>query len=290
MRSLINFKKIIHSLPFIGTAILSIGCQPDKIEEGLAPDTPLQASFTVSPVQGRSNRYLITNTTPGAIACRWDIGNGTGWSMGKMADTVFYPDAGTYSIKMQALNKAGVLYDAAQQTINVTTSDPNSGNLIAGGKMETGDESKWTKLTISSGVSWTMNDGKMTATGGGWGHAAIYQPIQVEANKKYRFSMLVSGSGASDTWFEVYFGTATPVQGSDYSSGGNKIGINTWTGCGKTAFKDNINTVGCTGDILGKNGEITFNQSGTLYLVIKTGGGNLGTEGISVDNIELRGI
>lgn len=290
MKTMINFKSIIHYIPLVVTVLSFSSCQPDKIEEGLAPDTPLQASFTVAPVQGRTNRYLIANTTPDAIASRWDIGTGTGWAMGRMADTIFYPDAGTYSIKLQALNKAGVLYDAQPQTINVATSDPNAGNLIVGGKMEAGDESKWTKLTISSGVSWTLKNGKMVATGGSWGHAAIYQPIQVEANKRYRFSMLVSGSGASDTWFEVYFGTSAPVQGSDYSSGGNKIGINTWTGCGKTIFSGDINTVGCTGSLLGKNGEITFSQSGTVYLLIKTGGGNLGTDGISVDNVELRGF
>lgn len=275
-------------------AILVLGaCEKSYKDDNpyAGEDTPLQASFTVTPVQGNPNKFVITNTTPGeCIGARWDIGKGTGFAMGKMSDTVFYPDAGTYTIKMQALTKKAGLYDAATQTVNVATSDPKAGNLVVGGKMETGDDSKWTKLSISSGVTWTLKDGKMVATGGSWGHAAIYQPIQVEANKTYRFSMLVSGSGASDTWFEVYFGTSEPVQGKDYDSGGIKIGINTWTGCGKTAFSDNINTVGCTGSLVGKNGEITFGQSGTVYLLIKTGGANLGTEGISVDNVELRGI
>lgn len=290
MKISIHIKTIVRTLPLVVAGFLLAGCEPDKIEETIAPDTPLQASFTMAPVQGRTNRYLVTNTTEGAIATRWDIGTGAGWTMGRFVDTVFYPDAGTYTIKMQSLNKAGVLYEAAPVTVNVATSDPVAGNLVQGGKMNADDDAKWTKLTISAGVSFALKDGKMVATGGSWGHAAIYQPLQVEANKKYRFSMLVSGSGASDTWFEVYFGTAAPVQGSDYSSGGNRIGLNTWTGCGKTAFSGNIATIGCTGSLLGKNGEVTFTQSGTIYLLIKTGGANLGTGGISIDNVEFRGF
>lgn len=293
MKSLINFKTMIQYLPFVGTAILFLGCQPDKIEEGLAPDTPLEASFTVSPIQGRTNRFLITNTTPGAIAAMWDVGNELGWAMGKMADTVFYPDAGTYTIKMQALNKAGKLYDAEPKNVTVATGDPLSGNLIAGGKMNPGDDAKWTYLKIANNnnVIWTFADGKYTVTGTGGGHAGIYQAIQVEANKKYRFAMLVSGSGATDTWFEVYLNPTAPVQGSDYSAGGTQIGLNTWTGCGKTAFSGNLATIGCAGSLKGKNGEITFSQSGTIYLVIKCGTNNsLGTTGISIDNVELRGM
>ena len=101
--------------------------------------------------------------------------------------------------------------------------------------------------------------------------------------------MDVSGSGASETWFEVYFGTATPVATKDYTSGGIQIALNTWAGCGNAAFNGNIATICCEGALVGKNGEITFTQSGTIYLFIKTGGANLGTSGISIDNIELRG-
>jgi hypothetical protein len=101
--------------------------------------------------------------------------------------------------------------------------------------------------------------------------------------------MVVSGSGATDTWFEVYFGTTAPVANSDYTSGGIQIGLNTWNGCGNSAFNGNLATIGCSGSLVGKKGVVTFPQSGTIYLFIKTGGANLGTGGISIDNIELRG-
>jgi hypothetical protein len=268
----------------------SIGsCTPEKIGDGNGLKTDLQPSFTITPVQGRTNTYAIKNTTPGAMATRWDVDKGAGFASGKMADTVFYPDAGSYSVKMQAMGKGGIYYDAAPQPVTVATSDPVAGNLVQGGKFNAGDDGKWTMHPISAGVSFAMSNGKMVATGGNWGHAAIYQTIEVQANKKYKFSMIVSGSGATDTWFEVYFGTTAPVAGSDYNSGGIKLALNTWTGCGKTPFNGDLATIACDGALVGKKGEVTFAQSGTIYLFIKTGGANLGTSGISIDNVELRG-
>lgn len=264
-------------------------CRPEKFDNGNGLETALQPSFTITPVTGRTNTYLIRNTTPGAINTRWDLDKGTGYVIGKQVDTVFYPDAGTYNIKMQAMGKGGIFYDATPAPVNVATSDPVAGNLVQGGKMDPADDAKWSKLTITPGVSFALNNGKMTATGGGYGHAAIYQAIQVQANKKYRFGMIVSGSGATDTWFEVYFGTTAPVPNTDYTSGGIQIALNTWTGCGNSAFNGNIATIGCAGALVGKNGEVTFTTGGTIYLLIKTGGSNLGTSGISIDNVELRG-
>lgn len=295
MKSSINFK-IVISIFFLALAsILLPGCEKEANTsyEVYSSADSLVSSFTVTAVQGRTNRYLVTNTTQGAVASRWDIDNGLGWNMGKTADTVFYPDAGIYTIKMQSLNKAGKLYDAQPQTVTVASNDPFSGNLVAGGKMNTGDDAAWTKLRIANNtnVAWTFAGGKYTVKGTGGGHAGIFQAIQVEANKRYRFSMLVSGSGATDTWFEVYFGTAAPVQGSDYSNGGTQLGLNTWTGCGKTSFSGDLAALACTGTLKGKNGEVTFAQSGTIYLVIKCGTNtNLGTAGISIDNVELRGF
>lgn len=289
MKSFFSIPKMTFYLPIVLSGIFLSSCTKENVGEGNGLITDLQASFVVSPVQGRSNTYLIKNTTAGALATRWDIDKGTGYAMGKMVDTIFYPDAGSYSIKMQAMGKGGNFYDAAAQPVTVATSDPVAGNLVEGGKFNAGDEAKWTMHPISAGVNIVMENGKMVASGGSWGHAAFYQPIQVLANKKYKFSLIVSGSGATDTWFEVYFGTTAPVANADYNSGGIQLALNTWTGCGNTAFNDNLATIACAGSLIGKKGEITFTQSGTIYLFIKTGGANLGTSGISIDNIELRG-
>jgi hypothetical protein len=290
MKSFFSIGKKAVYLPIILSVIFVGSCKKENVGEGNGLKTDLQASFTIAPVEGRLNTYLVKNTTDGTLATKWDFDKETGFSMGKMTDTIFYPDAGTYSVNMQAMGKGGLFYDAAAQPVTVATSDPVAGNLVQGGKFNAGDEAKWTTHPISVGVNIAMENSKMVATGGSWGHAAFYQAIQVQANKKYKFSMIVSGSGATDTWFEVYFGTAAPVANSDYKSGGIQIALNTWDGCGNTTFNGNLADIGCAGSLVGKKGEITFSQTGTIYLFIKTGGANLGTSGISIDNVELRGM
>ncbi len=287
-------KNISKSLSqfLIAAATLSLiaSCKKAGVENRGLTESNLDASFTLTPVAGKTNTYLAQVKDSSYILSKWDLGTGTA-VVGNASQEVFLPDAGDYTITHYAVGKGGATFTASQK-ITIATSDPARGNLVKGGKFETAaDEAFWTRLTISApAVVWTRANGKMTATGGSFGHSAIYQAIQVEANKDYRFAMTVSGSGATDTWFEVYFGTAVPVQNSDYSSGGIAIALNTWTGCGNTSFNGNIATIGCAGALVGKGGKIRFAQSGTVYLLIKTGGANLGTTGISIDNVELRGI
>lgn len=293
MKKKLSFFTNRYHLPvlLISTLLLAgISCKKNDSGMGNGLETALNASFSVTPVEGHPNYYVVNNTTNGAIAVRWDFDQGAGFVMGNMTDTVFFPDAGVYNISMQAMGKGGVFYDANPQTVNVATSDPVAGNIILGGKFDAGDDQYWHFTTISSGVGFEMKDGKMVATGGGYGNATVYQSVQVEANKQYRFSMIVSGSGAKDTWYEVYFGKSQPQQGADYSDGGTQIALNTWAGCGNSAFNGNISKIGCSGALDGKDGVITFSESGTIYLVVKAGGDNLGTTGIAMDNVELRGI
>jgi hypothetical protein len=265
-------------------------CKKESVTDRGLTESNLDASFTLTPVAGKTNTFLARVNDSSYIMSKWDLGNGS-VVIGKATQEVFLPDAGEYTITHYAVGRGGATFSASQK-VTIATSDPARGNLVKGGKFETADdEAKWSRISISDpAITWTRANGKMTATGGSWGHSAIYQAIQVEANKDYRFGMTVSGSGASDTWFEVYFGTAAPVNGSDYSSGGIKIALNTWAGCGNSTFNGNIATIGCAGDLVGKNGVIRFAQAGTVYLLIKTGGANLGTSGISIDNVELRGI
>lgn len=283
-------KKIfrISTLALIGLPLLLSSCSKEFTNNGL--ESALTPSFEVEQVNGRTNTYVVRNTTKGFLSTKWNFDKGEGFANGKSVDTVFYPDAGTYTVGLRVMGKGGVFYDAPEQTITVATSDPVSGNLISGGKMNPEDEASWTNIVITDGVLFKLEDGKMLATGGNWGQSAIYQKVTVEAGKKYRFGMTVSGSGATDTWLEVYFGTTAPVAGTDYNNGGNYIGLNTWNGCGTTSFSGNISNIGCSGSLAGKNGEVTFTTGGEKYLLIKTGGGSLGTTGIAVDNVELRGM
>jgi hypothetical protein len=283
--------KIISRLLFVAATISAFtACKKEEVTDRGLTESNLDASFTMTPVAGKMNTYFVQAKDSSYIMSKWDFGTGNA-VVGKASQEVFFPDAGVYSITHYAIGKGGATF-TSNQTVTIATSDPAKGNLVKGGKFETAaDEAFWSKITISDpAITWTRINGKMVAAGGGWGHSAIYQAIQVEANKDYRFAMQVSGSGATETWFEVYFGTAAPVNGSDYSSGGIAIALNTWAGCGNTTFNDNIAKIGCAGALVGKNGTIRFAQAGTVYLLIKTGGANLGTSGISIDNVELRGV
>ncbi|RED99817.1 hypothetical protein [Marinoscillum furvescens] len=272
----------------IGLGVLAaftlVGCVPEDEELSLGEQP--EATFMVEAVAGQNNTYVLTNTTPGAFVSVWD--KGSGFEKGREMDTIFLPDRGTYDIQLVAVTSGGA-DTSAVQTINVETSDPAAGNLVVGGRMNAEDADHWTLFTISDGVAFEMVEGKMRATGGGWGHAGFYQAVQVEANKPYQFGATVSGSGASDTWFEVYFGRTEPQSYQDYSDGGVQLALNTWAGCATTSFNGSLLSVGCEGALRETNGVITFDEGGTIYLVVKTGGGDLGAEGIAIDNLELRG-
>lgn len=263
------------------------GCKPDTfgLGNGLTPKN-LTASFTVTPVTGKANYYVVKANDNSVTAVKWDHGDGSGNNIGKTTDTVFYPDAGTYTLKLTAIG-AGGISQTATQTVIVPLSDPTAGNLVVGGKMLPNDDSNWTHFTISGGVTMIMDPVKnvMVASGGNWGQAAIYQTVTLTAGQKYLVDMNISGSGATNTWFETYVGTVVPANGTDYSSGGIKIALNTWNGCGGTAFNGLLSTISCNG----KGKTFTPTVTGTYYLVIKSGGQNLGTTGISFTNVQLRG-
>ncbi len=151
------------------------------------------------------------------------------------------------------------------------------------------DNSKWVNLKIKNDdkVKFEINpDGTILASGGNGGHAGVYQAVEVRANKQYKVDFKVKGSGATNTWFEVYVSKTAPVQGSDYSTGGIRIGLNTWTGCGNTSFEGLLSKIKCAG--IGNT--VTFPTAGTVYIVIKSGGANLGTTGITMSNIDFRRI
>lgn len=144
------------------------------------------------------------------------------------------------------------------------------------------------KINNDNNVTFTVNpDGSIKAAGGNWGHTGVYQAVPVKAGRKYRIDLHVKGSGATDVWYEVYVGIAAPVQGSDYSSGGIRLALNTWTGCGKSPFDGQLSAIACVDS---NKGVFTASASGTMYVVIKSGGANLGTDGITASAIDFRRV
>jgi len=211
----------------------------------------------------------------------WDFGDNTSPSI-DMSPGHAYENEGTYTVTLTVTGRDGSTVNVSKK---VTVTAPP--NLVQGGKFDVGDESKWTVMTLTPGVTISFAGEKAVWKGSGGGHAGIYQAIEVEANKKYQVNMVVSGSGATDTWFEVYVGKAVPQQGRDYNDGGKRLAINTWNGCGTTAFSGPLTAISCDGT---GGGVVEFPSAGTVYLMIRSGGANLGTTGISVDNVELRPI
>ena len=277
---------IIKSFLYGALAIGCVaGCKPENFEKGNGLTDPnFSAAFIVTPVAGKDNYFALQATETGVLGIKWDLGDGGGPRAGKAVDTIFYPDAGKYTITLTAVGKGGIS-SSASQDVTVANSDPKAGNLLSGAKMQPGDETYWTPLKISAGVTFSIKDGKMVATGGNGGHAAVYQAVDVVAGQKYKVDMNISGSGATDTWFEVYADTKVPVDGQDYSSDNKLLSLNTWGGCGNASFSGLLSAISCSGN----GNSISFSQSGKVYLVIKSGGANLGTTGISFTNVSFRG-
>ena len=277
----LNKRRYVFAMFAMGIAAMT-SCKPEELtkDNGLT-DTNVDATFTITPVQGKLNTYALKANTAGIIGVKWDKGDGSGFAAGKLVDTIVYDDAGTYTLTAEAVGRGGAKGTSSKQVI-VATSIPIEGNLLKGAKMDAGDEAFWLPISYTAGVNFSLANGKMLAMGGSFGHAGIYQAVQLVAGKKYKIDMNVSGAGATDTWFEVYLGTTAPGAG-DYNSGGNRMGLNTWTGCGSSAFNGKLSALSC----VGSGSVVTAAATGTAYLVIRTGGGNLGTTGISIDNVSL---
>jgi PKD repeat protein len=93
------------------------GCKPDdRVELGNKPT----ASFTVTPIAGRVNTYLLTSTSQGAFGYQWDKGTGT-FAKGMAVDTAYFPLKGTYTVKLRAFGRGG--YDSTAQSVSVTVDD-----------------------------------------------------------------------------------------------------------------------------------------------------------------------
>lgn len=286
MKIIIN--KIVSAFFMILTCSALTSCQPDEETSGNGLSDPnVDATFTVLQTDEAGNKFQVEGQTANILRHQWELGDGSPAYFSEFTQDIFFPDAGTYTIKHTAFGRGG-LSNTTMQEIVVATSDPVAGNLVKGGKFENAEDyAEWTVLNIGNpGTTWTFNPGTATISGGGWNQQAIYQAIQVEANKEYSIDMIVSGAGAVNTWFEVYASPTAPTPGTDYSADGRRIGLSTWDGCATSAFNGKLSIVGC----VGSGNVVSFPQAGTIYLLIKCGGENIGTTGITIDNVEFRGV
>ena len=268
-------------------------CQPEDsfVDNGLTA-TSVDASFTVTPVEGKVNVYKVVAQPKGVLKSLWDIG--AGFNAGKMEEEISLPDAGTYTITHKAIGAGGTEGIASQEVV-VKTSDPLKGNLVKGGSFQNAeDNAQWSssKLNTDGKAFWTYNVGSATIySAGGWAQEAIYQAIDVVKDKEYTIDMFVSSTeGSDETWFEVYAGKTFPAAGLEYKD--NKVmGLSTWDGCAKAAFSGMLSKVGCVKNDVTKtvSNVVKFDTTGKVYLVIRSGGNKFTTAGITISKVEFRG-
>lgn len=135
-------KKLNNGIGFLAMAALVLiafsACKKYAVKE-LGPK-PV-ASFTVSAISGQVNKFLLTSTSQNAFRYDWDKANGGGYIQGKQVDTVYFPDRGTYKVKLLVFGHSGM--DSATADVNVANDDPAALTPL---KMLTGNSSRTWKL------------------------------------------------------------------------------------------------------------------------------------------------
>ncbi len=111
-----NRIKLLSTLPFAALLLIT-GCRPEPIAELGVKAT---ASFTLTPVAGRVNTFVLQSTSQNAFGYQWDKGSGS-FVRGKQTDTAYFPLRGTYTVRLRALGRGG--YDTASQSVSTTVDD-----------------------------------------------------------------------------------------------------------------------------------------------------------------------
>ena len=136
-------KDFIAVVMVISISSLVISCKYDVKDLGPKPD----ASFTITPVTGQVNKYVLTSTSTNSFRYDWDKADGAGYVQGKSVDTVYFADAGTYALKLLAYGQSGI--DSAMQNLVVAADDPAALTPL---KMLTGNSSRKWKLAPEAGA------------------------------------------------------------------------------------------------------------------------------------------
>ena len=276
-------KKINYIISFLiaGVLLLTTSCSDDL--EDVIPPTSEDAIFSISYDPENPNQvYFIAEPSVETWYTHWSFGDNTTFDKG-METSKVYLKKGEYNVEFKIFTNGGIA--SSMQTV-IIDSDFEGPNILRNGDFNDGNEF-WTILPITEGVNVSLDNNNAQWTGGNWGQEGIYQPIHVLANNLYQITMDINLEGLSDAWFEVYVGMEAPVIGGpDYSDGGIRMGLNTWNGCGTEPFEGDFSEISC----VGSGGTFEFNTEGTVYLVIRGGGGNYGDIGVILDNIAIRSL
>jgi hypothetical protein len=90
--------KILGYISLLG--ILIAGCNPNRDDDFSLPATPAAPEFSITPVPGDSNKWVLKDLSTGSFQRLWDLPGGTPKSSTKAIDTVVYSKAGNYTITL----------------------------------------------------------------------------------------------------------------------------------------------------------------------------------------------
>lgn len=131
-------------LVLLGSSTLFWACRYDVRDLG----PKATAAFTVTPVAGQVNRYEIRSTSQNTFIHEWDKGNGS-FVRGKTVDTLYFPDKGSYTVRLLAYGPGGI--DSSRQVITVAADDPAA---LTPMKLLTANSTKKWKLAPQAGSLW----------------------------------------------------------------------------------------------------------------------------------------
>jgi PKD repeat protein len=276
-----NLKAVVICLTFI----FALSCSEDE-----TVPVPV-ANFTSAVDAANPLKVNFTNSSTNATTYSWDFGDGSAAST-EANPSHTYEEGGDYTVTLTAVSAGGMNSKTAE--VSVEEAEPVFVDVIEGGDMS--DPDAWTieGAGAPEQTAADFTDGKLVFSNGSnvQSNVKVYQAVEVVGGKEYTFSAKIKGAGATNSWVEILFGTEEPVADADYSNG-KYTGLNTWNGCGGTAFEADLATFGCqTGDGVigtGQAGKITFANSGTIYVVLKAGSwdGSLGAGGVEIDDVKL---
>lgn len=155
-----NFKHAMAIFAILLVALTVSSCEYD-VRDDLPQPT---ASFTVTPLAGVPNKYILTSTSTNAFRYDWDKATGS-YSPGKMVDTVYFPYSGNYTVRLFVYGQSGM--DSASQVINVAANDPTACQGTRLGFITSCTSKTW-KLDPASGaykVGPGPNDGSWWGSG-----------------------------------------------------------------------------------------------------------------------------
>ncbi|RYG41132.1 MAG: hypothetical protein EOO01_25805, partial [Chitinophagaceae bacterium] len=109
--------RMLCLLAALPATFIFTGCSPD---DSGPLGQPATASFTISPIAGRVNTYVLQSTSPDAWGYQWDKGNGT-FVKGKAVDTAYFATKGNYTVKLRAFGRGG--FTSAEQSVQITVDD-----------------------------------------------------------------------------------------------------------------------------------------------------------------------